>query len=167
MAAADCIDPMQMQVEYGTMAFVQTRHLSGVRAPLVARGRAQIAPQRVDWRVTEPVNVVTTITPAGLTQSVDGAAPQRVGPTSDAFLSSAGLLSLLTGDLDSLTASYQVARQPNAASGHWRVRLTPRAAQMAQFLSYLEVAGCERLASVEVRQANGDWMEIALSPPER
>jgi Outer membrane lipoprotein carrier protein LolA-like len=169
VAHAACVDPARMQVEAGAASFVQTRHLSGVRAALVSRGRATIEAAQVDWHVTDPMDIRTTITPGAITQSVENGPPQRVGPQGggDAFLSSAGLFNLLTGDVRALDAHYTVARSPDAANGAWRLRLTPRSAQMAQFISHIEIGGCERVERVEVRQANGDWMEIALGPVER
>ena len=166
VASAQCADPMRLAAEYGAFGFTQTRHLSGVRAPLVSRGQAIVAEGRVDWRVTQPLDIRTVITAAGITQSVEGGPPQRVGGQGDAFLSSAGLLGLLSGDLSSLANHYDIARAPAAANGAWRLRLTPKSAGMAQFVSYIEAAGCQRVSNVEVRQANGDWMEIALSPAE-
>lgn len=165
-ARAQCVDPLQMPVEYGAMAFTQTRHLSGVRAPLVSRGRAIIAPERVEWNVSEPLSIRTVITAAGITQSVENGPPQRVGAQGDAFLSSAGLFNLLAGDFEALSAHYDVVRGAPAADGAWTVRLTPKAASLGRFLSHIEVGGCERVREVEVRQANGDWMEIALSSVE-
>jgi Outer membrane lipoprotein carrier protein LolA-like len=164
-ARAACADPFALDVAYGAADFTQSRHLTGVRAPLVSRGRVEVAAQSVVWRVTEPLDIRTTITPAGITQAVEGGPPQSLGPQGggDAFLSSAGLFDLLAGNLAGLHAHYDLAREPAAASGDWRVRLTPRAASMARFVSHIAIAGCERLENVEVRQASGDWMEIALS----
>ncbi len=155
---------MRLQPEYGTFGFTQTRHLSGVRAPLVSRGQAIVAQGRIDWRVTQPLEIRTVITPAGITQSVEGGAPQRMAGGGDAFLSSAGLLNLLSGDIASLASHYEIARSPGVGGG-WRVRLTPKSQSMARFLSYIEAGGCDRVTNVEVRQANGDWMDIALTPP--
>lgn len=150
------------------MAFTQTRHLSGVRAPLVSRGTATIAAERVDWRVTSPLSILTTITPSGITQTVEGGRPQRVSAQGggDAFLSSAGLFDLLVGDFSALNTYYNLARGAPAAGGAWTVVLTPRSEAMTRFVSTIEVAGCMRVETVEVRQANGDRMEIALSPVE-
>ena len=162
-AHAACVDPYSIPVERGRSAFTQTRHLNGVRAPLVSRGEVVIAAERVDWRITDPMDIVTVITPTGATQSVEGGAPQRLGPQGgDAFLSSAGLFDLLVGDFSALDTHYAITRS-NVANGSWRMRLAPRAANVARFVTALEVAGCTRVESVVVRQANGDWMEIALS----
>ncbi|MCR6645134.1 MAG: outer membrane lipoprotein carrier protein LolA [Terricaulis sp.] len=161
-AYAQCADPLALEPEFGAFAFTQTRHLSGVRAPLVSRGQAIVAQGSVDWRVTSPLDIRTQITASGITQSIEGGAPQRLGGQGDAFLASAGLLQLLSGDLASLANHYNIA--PTRGPSGWRVRLTPKSETAARFLSYIEAGGCERVAHVEVRQANGDWMEIALSP---
>jgi hypothetical protein len=168
-ARAACVDPAAMQVEYGQVAFTQTRHLNGVRAPLVSRGMATIAQSRVDWHVNDPIDILTTISPAGISQSVEGAPAQRVAVqgAGDAFLSSAGLFDLLAGNFSALNTHYTVGRAASGADGAWRMRLTPRAAGLAQVVSYIEVAGCERVQNVEVRQANNDWMTIALAPAGR
>ncbi len=162
-AYAQCADPLRLPAEYGAFAFTQTRHLSGVRNPLVSRGRAVVAENRIDWRVTQPLEIVTVITPSGISQSVEGGPPQRMGGQGDAFLSSAGLLNLLAGDISALGNHYEIARSPAPGAG-WRVRLTPKSQATARFIAYIEAGGCERVSNVEVRQANGDWMEIALSP---
>lgn len=164
-AYAACLDPNSIPVEYGTMSFTQTRHLNGVRAPLVSRGQAVVAQDRVEWRVTTPLSIVTTITPTGITQTVENGRPQRVSPQGgDAFLSSAGLFDLLTGDFASLNTHYAITRAAPGANGAWSMTLTPRAEAMTRFVSAIEVAGCSRVENVEVRQANGDRMEIALTP---
>lgn len=148
------------------MGFTQTRHLTGVRAPLVSRGTATIAAERVDWRVTSPLSILTTITPSGITQTVEGGRPQRVSPQGggDAFLSSAGLFDLLVGDFSALNTHYSIVRGAPGAGGAWSLVLTPRSEAMTRFVSTIQVAGCTRVETVEVRQANGDRMEIALSP---
>jgi hypothetical protein len=165
-AHAACVDPFQIPVAYGTADFTQTRHLSGVRAPLVSRGAAAISANRVEWHVAEPMDIRTTIAPDGITQSIDNGPPQRLGPQGggDAFLSSAGLFELLVGNFEALRAHYDVTRADSAASAGWTVRLAPRAESLSRFISAIEVSGCDRVQTVDVRQANGDWMEIALGP---
>lgn len=162
-AQAQCVDPMRTPLETGVSQFTQTRHLQGVRAPLVSRGQANVARDRVEWRVSDPVDVVTTITPAGVTQSVDGGTPQRLGPQAsggDPFLSSTGLFDLLTGDFAALRAHYEVAALPSGPDGAWRLAFTPKSAALARYITRIEAAGCTRVAHVSVNQANGDRMEI-------
>jgi hypothetical protein len=166
-AAAACIDPNNIRAEYGSMPFTQTRHLNGITRPLVSRGQATIAAQRVDWHVTTPVDALTTITPSSITQAIDGGAPQRVNAGGDALLGSTGLFDMLTGNFDALQQHYTITPRPARPNGDWSIRLTPRAAGMARALTHIDVAGCERVAEVQVQQANGDRMEINLGPISR
>lgn len=164
-AQAACVDPFEMGVAHGVAPFTQTRHITGVRAPLVSRGQATFTHDRVEWHVSEPIDIRTVISAAGVTQSVDNGPPQQFGPAgggADAFMSSAGLRALMTGDFDGLNQHYEVDRRNASANGDWLVRLTPRAAAMSRVVSYIDVGGCEQVARVDVRQANGDRMEIAL-----
>jgi hypothetical protein len=163
-AHAQCADPFQVAAQTGTSAFVQTRHLTGVRTPLVSRGQAVVAPGRVEWRVTDPIDIRTVITPTGITQSVENGPAQTLGPQgADPFTSGAGLFDLLVGDFAAVRTHYDIARLAPAANGSWRLRLTPRAAGLARFVSEIEVNGCSAIDGVAVRQANGDRMEITLT----
>jgi len=74
------------------------------------------------------------------------------------------LFNLLAGDFSALAAHYTVEPGAAQANGRWTMRLTPRAASLARFVSHIDVAGCERVDAVDLRQANGDRMEIALAP---
>ena len=161
--ASACTDPFDVAVAHGDLDFVQTRRLSGVRVPLVSRGRVTINAQSVDWRVTEPVEVLTHIGADGITQSVDGGAPEPVGAQGASFVTTTGLIDLLNGNFEALRANYDIA-QSTGANGGWSMRLTPLADSLAQYVASIDVRGCERVDSVEVHQANGDSMSITLSP---
>jgi hypothetical protein len=165
-AHAQCADPFHIAAPTGAVAFTQTRHLSGVARPLVSHGQAQVGADRLQWHVTQPVDILTVISPAGVTQSIEGGPAQSMGPQGgDAFMSSSGLLDIMRGDFTAARTHYEVAALPAAASGDWRLRLTPRSAQMARFISFFEVQGCDAVGQVKVQQAGGDWMEIQLAPP--
>lgn len=160
-ASAQCADPLRMGVEQGEAQFRQTRRIKGVANPLVSTGTMAIRGDVLTWRVREPIDIVTTITPTGVTQSIDGAAPQRMAG-GGAFEQS-GLLRLVTGDLSQVERNYVVVRAP-AANGAWRLTMTPKDAQLARFLTNVEVRGCTRVDGVLVRQADGDSIEIERRP---
>lgn len=163
-AEARCADPFAIRPPEGAVAFTQTRHLSGARVPLVSRGEAQVAPERVEWRVTQPIEVLTVLSPGGITQSVEGAPAQAVGPEGAGFLSSTGLAAILSGDFEGARANYDIA-QSAAPNGDWILRLTPRADSMRRFISVIEVGGCDAVESVSVRQASGDRTDIEFASP--
>lgn len=162
---AGCADPFKIAVERGAKAFTQTRHLNKVATPLVSQGKAVIAPDRVEWHVTKPLDVLTTITPRGITQSVENSPPQALGPqdTSNSFLTSTGLFDLLVGDFAAAGTHYDIVTMPSEQAKSWKLNFTPRQPAVAQFISNIVVEGCTRIEQVEVHQANGDWMQITLA----
>ena len=48
--------------------------------------------------------------------------------------------------------------------GAWRMTLAPKDAQLARFLSTIEVRGCTRVDGVVVRQTDGDSIELERRP---
>lgn len=164
-AQAACSDPFKIAVERGAKAFTQTRHLNKVARPLVSHGTATIARDRVEWHVTKPLDVKTTITPDGMTQSVENAPPQPLGPqeSSNSLLASTGLFDLLVGDFAAARTHYEIANVASDTATSWKLRFTPRQATLAKFIANIEVTGCSGIEQVEVRQANGDRMQISLA----
>lgn len=162
---AGCADPFGIAIERGAKAFTQTRHLNKVATPLVSQGKAVIAPDRVEWHVTKPLDVLTTITPQGITQSVENSPPQTLGPqdSSNSFLSSTGLFDLLVGDFAAARTHYDIVNMPVQQAKSWKLNFTPRQSALAQFISKIVVEGCTHIEQVEVYQANGDWMQIKLA----
>ena len=152
-----------MPTPSGPTAFTQTRHLVGVRAPLVSQGVVTISANQVQWHVTQPVDIVTIIGPTGMTQSVEGGPAQPLAAGSgDAFLSSSGLRAVLNGDFSSARTQYDITRLPAGADGAWNIRLRPRAGALARFIAAIDVRGCAEVARVSVRQVSGDWMDIDI-----
>lgn len=160
-ASAKCAEPTRLAVEQGEAQFRQTRRIKGVAQPLVSNGVMTMRGDVLTWRVRQPVDILTTITPTGVTQSIDGGAPQRLAG-GGAFEQS-GMLRLLTGDLSQVERNYTVARAPGP-NGAWRMMLAPKDAQLARFLSNIEVRGCTRVDGVVVRQTDGDSIELERRP---
>jgi hypothetical protein len=168
LAQAACTDPFKLKAETGSYDFKQTRHLSNMKTPLVSTGVADLRPGRVDWRVIKPVDVRLTITPGRITQSVQGGPAQAVGPASaDPFLRSSGLFEILTGDYGALRRYYVIAGGAPAPGAPWKLTLKPKDANLGRFLANIEIAGCERAQSVNIRQGNGDTIAIEMSPARK
>ncbi|MFN3856750.1 MAG: outer membrane lipoprotein carrier protein LolA [Caulobacter sp.] len=164
LARAKCADPYALRAETGRFDFIQTRRMASMKTPLVSRGVAEVKPGRVDWRVVDPVDVLLTITPGRITQSVQGGKAQAVGPASaDPFLRSSGLFEMLTGDFNALRRYYTVAGGPRAPGAPWKLTLKPKDANLGRFLSTIEISGCNRAEGVLIRQGNGDTIAIEMS----
>ncbi len=162
--SAACVAPEQLAALSGPHDFVQTRTLKGVARPLVSSG--QVTPQSdgVLWTVTRPIKIVTRVTPAGITQSIEDGPEQSVGASgaSNPFISETGLIDLLKGDLSKLDQRYDVTRGARAKAEGWLLELTPKAAALAPYISGIAIEGCKRVELITVEQANGDAIRIDL-----
>lgn len=163
-AFAKCADPFSGLSVPQISSFTQTRHFQGLSNALVSKGKAQIYPDRVHWHVTEPVDILTVIAEAGVTQSIEGGPAQALGAqTGDVFLSGSGLRDVLSGKFTAARAQYTITNLPAAANGDWRLRLVPRAVELAGLIQYLEVQGCVGVQDLKMQQSSGDWMDIQLA----
>jgi hypothetical protein len=160
-----CADPEKAGAMMGGRDFVQTRHLSGLAAPLVSHGHVVVSRDRVDWNVEDPLSIHTAITAKGITQSVDGGPYEPLGSASQqAWISGAGLFDLLVGNFEGVKAVFKIETIASGSDG-WKLRLTPLAQGFASVVSEIDVSGCKAIDGVEVHQTGGDVMEIELSPP--
>jgi hypothetical protein len=158
---AGCALPEQAGLPEGEVGFVQARHLAGIERPLVSEGVLAIAADAVTWRVETPVEIVTTLDARGMAQSVAGG-PAEPLAGAEGMLAEAGFLPLLKGDLAGLGQRYEVEHLADAADG-WRLRLTPRSPRLRQQVRAIEVAGCARLSSLTIAQANGDRVDVRFA----
>ena len=166
-AAAKCADPFSTLQVQAISAFTQTRYFQGVSKPLVSQGLVKLSADRVQWHVKKPVDIVTVIAPDGVSQSIEGGPVQALGPRGgDSFLADSGLRHVLSGDFTAARAGYKITNLPEAPNGNWRLRLVPRAEPFARFVRHLDVEGCAGVAQIRVQQANGDWMDIHLTPAD-
>lgn len=165
-AVAECAKPEAVAAPKGEQAFTQTRILKGLKRPIVSTGSVLVQGETVVWTVKEPIEIITRITKTGVTQSVDGGAPEPLGPEgSDAVLVQSGLMDLLKGQLSALDTRYSVKRAARTKGDGWKLDMTPKAEQLKGWIAGLEVEGCTRIETVSIRQANGDVMNVALAAP--
>jgi len=165
-AMAECAKPEAIAAPKGEQAFTQTRILKGLKRPIVSTGVVLVDGETVLWTVKEPIEIVTRITKTGVTQAVDGGAPEPLGPEgSDAVLVQSGLMDLLKGQLSALDTRYSVKRVAREKGEGWRLDMTPKGEQLKGWIAGLDVEGCNRIETVSIRQANGDVMNVALSAP--
>jgi hypothetical protein len=162
-AMAQCLAPEAVAKLEGVHPFVQTRTLTGVARPLVSSGEVEAKGDAVIWRVTKPVEIVTTIGPTGVTQAIDGGPAESVsGGGNNPFFSETGLLDLLKGDLSGVEARYGVTRGVRKAPAGWTLDLKPKSEALAPYIASISVAGCMRVEAVAVTQANGDVIRVDL-----
>ena len=164
--AEECVEPSDLAGQDGERNFVQTRNLAGVPAPLTSSGHVSFSDQEIVWTVTSPLTIETRIAPAGMTQSIEGGDPEPVGAggADNPLLSDSGLLELIRGDLSRLEERYDVVHEGPETG--WSLTLTPKLAEMAQYVSGVSIKGCAAVDYIEVIQSNGDRISVAFKTQE-
>lgn len=141
-----------------TTAFVETRHSSALKTPLVVTGELRYAPPaRLERRVRTPVEERYVVADGTVTiERKDGAArivSVASMPTLGAFLES--IRATLRGDLATLRRFYRVEIEGTPAA--WTLVLLPSDQEMAELVSVIRITGARgRLTGMEVVEAGGD-----------
>jgi hypothetical protein len=140
--------------------FEEEKQLSLLRAPLKSEGSLYYARPDLIARHTSQPTVSSWIL-HGETLSVRGPDGVRsldlaAAPALQPFVAS--LRALLRGDMAELERAFEIAFDSgDAASGGWRLRLTPREAPLRDAVSAIEVEGVAGiLSSLRVREVGGD-----------
>lgn len=141
-----------------TVSFVETRTSSALSAPLVARGELSYAPpDRLERRVTAPVEERYVVAGDRVTVERPGAAPRTVAlaaqPVLGAFLES--IRATLRGDLAALLRHYRVELEGDARA--WTLVLLPSDPALAELVTVVRISGTRgRITGMEVVETGGD-----------
>ncbi|HEX5068421.1 MAG TPA: outer membrane lipoprotein carrier protein LolA [Myxococcota bacterium] len=140
--------------------FEEEKHLSLLRAPLKSEGTLYYARPDLIARKTERPAASSWVL-QGETLAIRGPDGERSldlasAPGLQPFIEA--LRALLRGDLSALERGFEIAfDSPDAASGRWRIRLTPREAPLRDAVAAIEVEGAgEILSTFRVREVGGD-----------
>jgi outer membrane lipoprotein-sorting protein len=139
-------------------AFVETRHSSALKTPLVTTGELRYArPARLERRVRTPVDERYIVEGDNVTIERKGGAPRTVSlasqPALGAFLE--GIRATLRGDIATLRRFYRVELEGGADS--WTLVLLPSDPDMAELVTVIRIAGARgRLTGMEVVETGGD-----------
>jgi len=145
--------------------FVQERHLKGLASTLKSEGNFILAPgQGLIWRVEQPIQTLTVITPAGIRQIIGGSEVQRVDAARVPFI--AHFYDMLNGSLmgDWSAMRHDFAVKSTGDRQAWRTVLTPLRPDdpIAGMLASIAIAGGKMVDSVDINRANGDSEHMAF-----
>jgi hypothetical protein len=142
--------------------FVQERFLKGFAAPLRTEGHFVLSPGHgLIWSAESPFAITTVITPAGLTQEVQGTERLRMAAVQLPFLSRlyTVLGGALAGDWKALDGLF-VSERGSGDSGdpdQWRMVLVPlNAGDPAMPFSRITVSGDRFVGTVQLDKRDGD-----------
>ena len=142
--------------------FIQERFLKGFAAPLRTEGHFLLSPGRgLIWSAESPFAITTVITPAGLTQEVQGTPRLRMAAAQLPFLSRlyAVLGGALAGDWKTLDGLFVSERSAVETGGRdeWRMVLIPvNAGDAAMPFSRITVTGDRFVGTVQLDKRDGD-----------
>jgi hypothetical protein len=147
--------------------FRHSRHLSEIPKPLVASGDFKfVRDLGVYWHTRQPFDSVVVLTSAGLAQSDDGGAVQRISASEQPAvrLITNIFTALFTLDTRSLARDFELfAGVEEAKANRWVIGLRPRARTIAGVFKEATVAGSDDVERVVLTDARGDRTVIDLS----
>jgi hypothetical protein len=145
--------------------FVQARNLKGISSTLKSEGTFVLAPGKgLIWRIEDPIQTVTIITPDGIRQIINGSEVQRIDAAKVPFISH--FYDMLDGALmgDWTAMRHDFAVQTKGDRVAWRTILTPVRPNdpIAGMLASIVISGGKMVDGVEISRANGDSERIAF-----
>jgi Outer membrane lipoprotein carrier protein LolA-like len=145
--------------------FVQARNLKGISSTLKSEGSFVLAPGKgLIWRIEDPIQTITIITPAGIRQIINGNEVQRIDAAKVPFI--AHFYDMLNGALigDWTAMRHDFAVQTKGDRAAWRTLLTPVQPNdpIAGMLASIVITGGKMVDGVEISRANGDSERIGF-----
>jgi len=145
--------------------FVQERHLQGLASTLKSSGSFLLAPGKgLIWRIEEPIQTITVITPAGIRQIINGNVVQHIEAARLPFI--AHFYDMLNGALmgDWSAMRHDFAVKTTGDRGAWRTVLTPLRPDdpIAGILGSIVVSGGKMVDGVDINRPNGDSEHMAF-----
>jgi hypothetical protein len=145
--------------------FIQERHLKGLASALKSEGNFILAPGKgLIWRIEQPIQTTTVITPTGIRQIINGNEVQHIDAARVPFI--AHFYDMLNGSLmgDWSAMRHDFAVNSTGDRNAWRTVLTPLHPDdpIAGMLASIVIAGGKMVDSVDINRANGDSEHMAF-----
>jgi hypothetical protein len=139
--------------------FVEQRHLKGLTSTLKSEGSFVLAPGKgLIWRIEQPIQTLTVITPAAIRQIIDGSEVQHIDAARVPFIAHFYdmLNGSLTGDWSAMRHDFKVESTGDRQA--WRTVLTPLQPDdpVAGMLASIVISGGKMVDSVDINRTNGD-----------
>lgn len=143
--------------------FVQARNLKGISSTLKSEGTFILAPGKgLIWRIEDPIQTITIITPDGIRQIINGSDVQRIDAAKVPFIAHFYYMldGALMGDWTAMRHDFAVQTKGDRAA--WRTLLTPVRPNdpIAGMLASIVITGGKMVDGVEISRANGDFERI-------
>jgi len=144
--------------------FDQTKHLSGMKKPLLSNGRfCVVAGKGVLWRTLQPFPDTLRLTKDEIVHYQGDRVAMRLDAKQEPTVRmiNSVLFSLLSGDLSQLDKLFEVDGTADAKS--WRVALKAREPGLAKAIGAISLEGGAYVNSINMNEASGDKTNIVFS----
>jgi hypothetical protein len=149
--------------------FEQVKRIQGFKNPLVSRGDFLIARDHgIVWHTLTPFESTLVVTRDRLqSRQADGSVSSQLDAREEPGLRAVNalLFALMAADLETLSGRFHIqgTAGDDATAQDWRIRLSPRDAALAQWLSRVELQGDRYVRSATLVEARGDVSVIRFS----
>ncbi len=145
--------------------FVEERHLKGLSSTLKSEGSFILAPGKgLIWRIEQPIQTLTVITPAAIRQIINGSEVQHIDAARVPFI--AHFYDMLNGSLigDWSAMRHDFVVKSTGDRQAWRTVLTPLQPDdpIAGMLASIVISGGKMVDSVDINRTNGDSEHMAF-----
>jgi hypothetical protein len=141
--------------------FVQSKQVAAMKRPLVTSGHLTFSQQHgVLWQIEQPYRMSYVLGEERIVEiSSDGVRRER-GLREVPGLAQVGRVfrAMLGANTAALQEVFEVTVEGNV--GKWEISLKPRQAQLAQFLSGMQLSGARFVESITISEAGGDTTQI-------
>ena len=144
--------------------FDQTKHLAGMKKPLVSQGRfCVVAGKGVLWRTLKPFPNTLRLTRDEIVHFQGERVAMRLDARQEPTVRmiNSVLFSLLSGELSGLESLFEVEGSADAAS--WRVTLKARQPALAKAIGAISLDGGAYVRNIHMEDAGGDRTDIVFS----
>ncbi len=165
-AEPDALTRISAQVEQFPVVradFVQSRQIAAMKRPLVTSGRLMFSRQHgVLWQIEQPYRISYVLAEDRVVEIASDGSRRERGPRDVPGLAQVGRVfrAMLGTNTGALQEHFDVTAQADAQK--WELILTPRQAQLAQFLSGMRLSGTRFVESIAISEARGDSTQIRL-----
>jgi hypothetical protein len=144
--------------------FDQTKHLNGMKKPLLSNGRfCVVSGKGVLWRTLQPFPNTLRLTKDEIVHFQGERVAMRLDAKQEPTVRmiNSVLFSLLAGDLAKLDTLFEV--DGSVESGRWKVALTARQPALAKAIGAISLDGASFVKNIAINEASGDRTSIVFS----
>lgn len=141
--------------------FAQSKQISGLKRPLQTGGQIVFARQHgVLWQIDQPYKVSYILSEDKVVEiAADGTRKERLARDLPGLAQVGRVFRAMLGANTAALREY-FDIQAQGATSNWSLVLTPRQAQMAQFIERLDINGGAFVNGIRIQEKGGDLTQI-------